>query len=101
MPAVALDVQIVTIGGTFNFGTACDWPFVGARLCASLNRQADKMRVRVAQQVKTVLNSEETRAQVARGVRAYLDTVLNEPLVSVRSISMAQGQITITPRLGR
>ncbi len=98
---VALDVQTVTIGGTFDFGTACAWPFVGSRLCAALNRQADKLRLKVAEKVKTHLNSAQMRAQIAAGVRGYLDTVLNEPLVSVRSLDMQNGQITIVPRLGR
>jgi hypothetical protein len=98
---VALDVQSVVIGGTFEVGKACEFPLLGARLCASINRQADKLRLRVAQQVKTTLNSDKIRAQVADGVRAYLDTTLNEPLISVASIDMAGGQVTIRPRLGR
>jgi hypothetical protein len=59
------------------------------------------LRLRVAEQVKATLNSDRIRAQVADGVRAYLDTTLNEPLVSVGSIDMADGQVTIRPRLGR
>ena len=98
---VAIDVQTVTIGGSFDVGTACEWPLLGTRLCAAINRKADKLRVKVAEKVKTILNSDKTRAQVAAGVRAYLDTTLNEPLVSVRSVEMQNGLITITPRLGR
>ncbi len=98
---VALDVQTVTIGGTFDPGMACEWPLIGTRICAAINRQADKIRVRVADRIKTILNSDETRAQIAAGVRAYIDTTLNEPLVSVASIDMADGQVTIRPRLGR
>ncbi len=98
---VALDIQSVTIGGTFDFGKACTVPLLGVRLCGALNRQADKLRLKVADKVKTHLNSDLMRRQVAAGVRQFLDTTLNEPLVSVRSVEMQSGQITITPRLGR
>lgn len=98
---VALVIQTVTIGGVFDFGKACAWPFVGARLCAALNRQADKLRLKVAEKLKLHLNSPQMRAQTAAGVRQFLDTTLNEPLVSVRSIDMQNGQVTIVPRLGR
>jgi hypothetical protein len=98
---VALDVQSVVIGGTFEVGKVCEFPLLGTRLCASITRKTDMLRARVASQVKTMLNSPMVRTQIAEGVRAYLDTTLNEPLLSVGSIDMADGSVTIRPRLGR
>ena len=98
---VTLDVQDVVIAGVFDFGKACAWPLLGARLCASLNKQSQRLRSRVASQVKTKLNSDEVREAVAAGVRQYLDSKLNEPLLRVRRISMQNSQLTIALGLGR
>jgi hypothetical protein len=99
--AVALDVQSVVIGGSFDYGKTCEWPLLGARLCAMFNRQADRLRTRIAAQVKDVLNSAAVRRQVAAGVREYLDTTLQEPLLAVRAISMQQGIVSIAVGLRR
>jgi hypothetical protein len=98
---VGIDVLSITIGGTFDVGKACLTPYLGARLCAAINRQADKLKLKVAAQMKAKFNADEIQDKIAAGVRAYLDTKLNEPLLSVRSIVMANGQITIAPRFGR
>ena len=98
--SITLDVQDVVFGGTFDVGMACSWPLVGTSLCAALNKQSQRTRVRVAAQVKAILNSDETRAAVAAGVREYLDTTLNEPLLRVRRVSMVDGTLTIGLGLG-
>jgi hypothetical protein len=98
---VALEVQTVVIGGTFDLGKSCEWPVFGARLCAALNRQSERVRTQVAAQVKTALNSGDTRREISAGVRQYLDTTLNEPLLGVRRLSMQDGVLRIALGLGR
>lgn len=99
--SLALDVQTVTIAGAFDVGMACQWPLIGARLCATINRQSLQLRQRVSEQVKTLLNMPETRVAVAAAVRSYLDTTLEAPLLGVRRISMQDGQLVIGVALGR
>jgi hypothetical protein len=98
---VTMDVQSVTIGGVFDVGKACEFPLFGTRLCAALNRLSDRLRARVATQVKTILNSDDVRREVAAGVRQYLDTTVNEPLLGVRRISMQNGTLTLALGLSR
>lgn len=99
--SLALDVQSVTLTGDIIVGKACDWPLIGARLCAAVNRQSQRLRTRIADQVKDALNTADVRSAVAAGVRQYLDTVLNEPLLGVRSVSMQNGQLRISAGIGR
>jgi hypothetical protein len=98
---VALDVQAVVIGGTFDVGKSCEWPLFGARLCAALNRQSERVRARVAAQIKTVLNSGTTRREIAASVRQYIDTTRNEPLLGIRRLTMQDGVLRISLGLGR
>lgn len=99
--SLALDVQTVTIGGEFTVGTACTWPLIGAKLCALLNRQTQRLRTRVEAQVRDALNTPDVRRAVAAGVRQYIDTEVGEPLFGVRSVAMQDGQLRIGLRLGR
>ncbi len=92
---VALDVVDVVIGGTFDLGKTCEWPVIGTRLCAAVNKQSERLRTRVAAAAKTLLNGDVVRRQVAAGVRQYLDTTLNEPLLTVRRIAMQDGTLTV------
>jgi hypothetical protein len=98
--SLSLDVQNVVIGGTFDVGQTCTWPLVGVRLCATVNRQSQRLREQVAIRVKETLNTADVRQVVAASVRHYLDS-LNEPLIGIRRVSMQDGQLTISLGLGR
>ena len=99
--SLALDVQTVSIGGAFDIGNVCEWRLLGTRLCTLVNHQSQRLRQRVTDQVKTSLNTPEMRSAVALGVRKYLDTDLNAPLLGVRRVSMQNGQLAIALALGR
>jgi hypothetical protein len=98
--SLALEVQSVAIGGTFDVGQTCAWPLVGARLCATVNRQSQRLREQIAARVKEALNTTDVQRAVATGVRQYLDN-LNEPLLGIRRVSMRDGQITVGLGIGR
>ena len=98
--SIALDIDNVVIGGEFDAGSACEWPFVGARLCAAINRQSQRLRSRVADQVKANLNSVDVRDAVAAGVRQYLDANLNAAAFAVKRVAMKEGQLLIAVGLG-
>lgn len=99
--SLALDVQSVTIGGTFDVGKACEWPLIGARLCSLLNKQSQRLRQKVADQMKTALNAKDVQRAIAQGVRQYLDETLGEPLLGIRSVAMRDAKLVVTLVLGR
>ena len=99
--SLALDVQTVSIGGAFDIGNVCEWRLLGTRLCTLVNNQSQRLRQRITDQVKASLNTPEIRSAVALGVRKYLDTDLNAPLLGVRRVSMQDGQLAIALALGR
>ena len=99
--SLALDVQSVVLVGDFELGQACAWPLIGKRVCATLNRQTQQVRDRVAAQVKAALNTDDIRRVIATGVRGYLDTNLNEPLLGIRRVAMQDGQLTFNLGFGR
>jgi hypothetical protein len=99
--SLALDVQSVTIGGTFDVGKACEWPLLGPRLCSLANKQSQRVRSRVAEQVKAALNSADVQRTIAQGVRQYLDETLGEPLLGIRGVAMQDGKVIIALILGR
>ena len=99
--SIAVEVDSVVINGDFDIGQSCELPLVGARLCAAVNRQSQRIRTRVAAQVKNALNAPDVRAAAAAGVRQYLDTNLNEPLVDISRVAMQNGQVMIGLGFGR
>jgi hypothetical protein len=99
--SLALDVQSVTIVGDFDIGKTCAWPVLGTKLCALVNRQSQRLRSQLAQQAKATLNTADLQRAVAAGVRAYLDTSLNAPLLGIRRVAMQNGQLTIGLGFGR
>ena len=99
--SLAFDVQSVAIGGVFDVGAACEWPLLGARLCASLNRQSQRIRTRVANAITASLNDDDVRRAVAAGIRQHLDTVAEVPLLAVQRVSMRGGLLTIGLGFGR
>ncbi len=99
--SLALDVQAVSIGGTFDVGKTCAWPLVGRRLCAALDKQSLRLRQRVGDQVKASLNTLAVQRAVAAAVRDHLDTTLQAPLFGVRRVAMQEGIVTVALALGR
>lgn len=99
--SLALDVQSVTIAGAFDVGKTCAWPLIGGRLCAMVDRQSQRLRSQLAEQAKATLNTLDLRRTVAAGVREYLDTSLNAPLLGIRRIAMQNGQLTLALGFGR
>lgn len=99
--SIALDIESVAISGDFDVGQACEWPLIGKRLCAALNRQSLRLRQKVAEQVKSSLNTPELRIAVAAAVREYLDTTLELSAFGVRRVVMQDGQLVIAIALGR
>ena len=99
--SIALEFETVTIDGDFDVGQACELPLIGTRLCAMVNRHSQRIRMRVAGHVMDALNTPGIRAAAAAGVRQYLDTNLNEPLVNISRVSMQNGQVMIGLGFGR
>ncbi len=99
--SLSFDVESVTIGGVFDVGKACEWPLIGPRLCALVNGQSQRLRQKVADQVRMALNDREVRRTIAQGVRQYLDQTLGEPLLGIRSVSMRDAILVVTLSLGR
>ena len=99
--SLALDIQTVTINGAFDVGKACEWPLLGGRLCAVVNRLSTRLRQQVAEQIRGSLNTPDLRAVVAAGVRTYLDTNLEAAVFGVRRVSMLDGTLSIAVALGR
>lgn len=99
--SLAMDVQSVTLGGDFDVGGTCQFPLLGTRLCAAVNRQSVRMRQSLSERIKAELNTAAVRTTTAAAVRAYLDTTLTEPLIGIRRVSMQDGQVRIGVALGR
>lgn len=99
--SLSFDVETVTIGGAFDVGKACEWPLLGPRLCALVNKQSQRVRRKVADQVKAALSDRDVRRTIAQGVRQYLDQTLGEPLLGIRSVSMHDGKLVVALVLGR
>lgn len=99
--SLSFDVQTVTIGGIFDVGKTCEWPLLGPRLCTLVNKQSQRLRLKVAEQVKTALNDRDVRRTIAHGVRQYFDETLSEPLLGIRSVTMRDGALVVVLALGR
>ena len=99
--SLAFDVLSVAIIGTFDVGKTCEWPLLGKRLCAAVGKQSQRIRQRVADEVKASLNTSAVRRAVALGVREHLDSTLNAPLFGIRQVAMQNGEVTVALAFGR
>ena len=99
--SLAFQAANVAIGGTFEVGQACQIPAVGRQLCAAIERTAQRIRVKVAEQVKAALNEAAIKREVAAAVREHLDTTAQVSILGVRRVQMQDGAVILGLGLGQ
>ncbi len=99
--SLAFTATTVTIGGTFDVASACSYPVVGANICAGIDRATQRIRAKVAEQVKAALNDVAVKRDVAAAVREHLDTTAQIPILGVRRVEMVDGAVVLGLGLGR
>lgn len=93
--SLVFEVSAVAISGDIAVGTVCNWAVVGAKLCASLNSTAETTRKKIAAEIRTSLNDDQVKRNVAASVRDYLDKTAEVPLLGVKRVVMQDGFVTV------
>lgn len=99
--SLAFEATNVAISGSVDVGAVCNWPVVGAKLCAMLNNAVQSTRKKIASEVRLSLNDEQVKRGIASAVREYLDKTAQVPVLGVKRVSMQDGFVRVALGIGR
>ncbi len=88
-------IDKITVRGEIDAGKACDWKFVGRKICQKIEQYKKEVKKRVGKMLMAQLSTPQVRRKIALTIQRKIDQKTGTSILKIKQVSMNHGIIRV------